>query len=315
MTTDEGGRNRTSPHILIFTPTWVDEATGEDAVAPECEASIKSQALRGGEFDWHVTTDNPFPIGNHGNVLHQYQQAREYFLLGRWDALLTVEHDNVLPDSGAVQRLLDTPGDVIYAPYRLRHGNPVLSTWQYIGDRNLGMSLSNYKNELDAARRAVIYRVCGVGMGCTLFWRNVVERIPFEGTTARNASPDLHFARVALQQGWKSFGRFDVPVLHYSEGHWLHPYRNEGINMRYLALQTINIMVNSNAVKLVEGQEIELDPEPAQEWMRAGYLTPIGVPAPAEPAQSAIEAAVVEPLETADAPAQLKKRKRKAGVA
>jgi len=292
-------------HVLIFTPTWVDEATGEDAIQPEVEAAIKSQALRDGEFDWHVGTDNPHPIGDHRNVLHQYQQARDYFLHGIWDTLLTVEHDNVLPDSGALQRMLDTPGDVIYAPYRLRHGNPVLSTWQYINDRNLGMSLSNYKNEMRQARQTIVHRVCGVGMGCTLFRRAIIERIPF-ASTERNDLPDLTFARMALQQGWKSYGRFDVPVLHYSEGHWLHPFRNEDINMRYLALQTVNVMVNSTAVQFVEGQEIELDAEAAHDWLRAGYLQAIGVPEP-------IEAAVIEPPEAAIAPAQAARKKRKTG--
>src|SRR5512139_1695515 len=156
--------------ILIYTPTWIDPATGDDAIKPECEAAIKAQQLRNDcEFDWHVTTDNPFPIGDHRNVLHQYRQAREYFLHGKWNALLTIEHDNVLPDPDAVQRLSDTPGDVVYAPYMLRHGKPALNTWQYIGDRNLGMSLSHYPRELRNARRSIVWRVSGAGMGCTLF--------------------------------------------------------------------------------------------------------------------------------------------------
>src|SRR5512139_4003893 len=139
--------------ILIHTPTWIiDEATGEDAIHDECTAAIKSQVLNDeNEFDWHVTYDNPYPIGDHQNVLHQYQRAREYFLAGSWDALLTIEHDNVLPDTGAVQRLLDTPGDVVYAPYTLRHGHPVVSTWMYVNDQNLGMSLTLHPRDLRIA--------------------------------------------------------------------------------------------------------------------------------------------------------------------
>jgi hypothetical protein len=300
--------NVSTARLLIFTPTWIDAATGEDAILPEVEAAIKAQ--QGIEFDWHVTTDNPYPIGDHQNVLHQYQRAREYFLHGKWNALLTIEHDNLLPDAGAVARMMDTPGDVIYAPYLLRHGNPVLSTWQYINDLNLGMSLTNYPRELRRARQENIHRICGVGMGCTLFRRAVLEQIEFGPTAKRNQSPDLDFAKKALHHKFMSYGRFDAPVLHYSEtGRWLHPWKDGQSTMRYMALQTVNIMVDSNALPLVEGQIVELDPNTANDFVRAGYLEPIGVPDKVE-----IEAAVLEPAETADAPAQQKRLKRKAGA-
>src|SRR3972149_2334536 len=107
------------------------------------------------------------------------------------------ESAHALPDPGAVQRMLDTPGDVVYAPYLLRHGWPVLSTWQYINDRNLGMSLSNYRDEL--------------------------ERIEFGPSAASNPSPDLGFAEAALRAHFVSYGRFDVPVYHYARGRWLDP--------------------------------------------------------------------------------------------
>src|SRR3972149_4864281 len=76
------------------------------------------------------------------------------------------ESAHALPDPGAVQRMLDTPGDVVYAPYLLRHGWPVLSTWQYINDRNLGMSLSNYRDELERAVRQGGWRICGAEGEC-----------------------------------------------------------------------------------------------------------------------------------------------------
>jgi hypothetical protein len=314
MLADEGrdvasnvSTERSSARLLIFTPTWLDPQTGEDAIAPECAAAIKSQA--GIEFDWHVTADNPYPIGDHRNVLHQYQQAREYFLGGKWDALLTLEHDNVLPDSAAVRRLVETPGAVIYAPYLLRHGHPVLNLLQYINDRNLGMSLSRYPRELQNARRDVVHRVSGTGLGCTLIRREALERIPFEATGKHNPAPDMSFSRSALRQQLVMAGRFDVPVLHYSNGHWLHPWKNGQSKMKYMALQTMNIMVDGNALPLTEGQIVDLDTNAANDFVRAGYLQPIGVPDKVD-----IEAAVIAPAETADAPAQQKRLKRKAGA-
>ena len=303
-------------HILIFTPTWlVDYHTGEEAFKPECEAAIKSQVLRDDcSFDWHVTVENPHPIGDYRNVLHQYQQAREYFLHGRWDALLTIEHDNVLPDRGAVQRLLDTPGDVVYAPYILRHGRPSLSTWQYISDRNLGMSLSMYPRQLRHARRNVIWRVCGAGFGCTLIRRHVLEQVEFSGATPRdkNHCPDLRFARDVLHAGFVSHGRFDVPVLHFSEGKWLHPFGEMSVKMNYLALQTINVFIDGTPLHLEAGTVYDLPVATGSELARAGYAQPEQLTTEMSAAETPapIEQAVIAPAEVADAPAQAQARRR-----
>jgi hypothetical protein len=218
--------------VLIFTPTWLDPKTGEDAIRPECEASIKAQVFD--EFDWHVGTDNPYAIGDYRNVLHQYQAAREWFL--NWgdcesipyEAMLTVEHDNVLPDPGALQRMFDTPGDVIYAPYMLRHGARFLNTWTYENDRQLGEPLNHHKLEFLQALVDVVYRVSGAGFGCTLMRRAVLEKIEFTPPAGNddNWVPDLRFAKACLAAGFVANGRFDVPVGHFDEeGRLLQPWR------------------------------------------------------------------------------------------
>jgi hypothetical protein len=283
--------------ILIFTPTWIDPATQETAIRPECEAAIKAQVLRDGEFDWHVTWDNPYPIGDHRNVLHQYQQAREWFLKGSdcegrpYDALLTIEHDNVLPDPDAVQRLLDTPGDVIYAPYLLRHGRPMLSTWQYVNNRSLGMSLTQHPRELRQARKNIVWRVCGCGMGCTLFRRPIVEAIPFEHSSPRNPCPDLGFATRALQAGFTSYGRFDVPVWHYTNGGWLHPFKEVKM-LKYLARTTVRVSSCGRIIQLTAGKEVELSDEEAADVGRCGFIE--AMPEPGVPAQAPLPMGEVE---------------------
>jgi hypothetical protein len=270
--------------LLIFTPTWVDPATGEEAIKPEVEAAIKGQI--GVDFDWHVTTDNPYPIGDYRNVLHQYQQARDWFLRSHahggqpYDALLTIEHDNVLPDPEAAQRLADTPGDVIYAPYKLRHGSKCLNTWQYINDHNLGMSLTNYPRELRRARQENIHRVSGAGFGCTLIRRHVVEAIEFTGQTPRdkNWCPDLRFAEDCLRRQFVANGRFDVPVLHWDETRWVHPFEDRRNRVaKYLALESMNAMAAGRFVRLAQGAEIELTDEEAAELARIGAVEAVPI--------------------------------------
>ncbi len=307
--------------LLIFTPTWIDPKTGEDAVHPACEASIKMQV--GVEFDWHVTTDNPWPVYdehgdrvyNYGNVLHQYRQAREWFLQAHdragnpYEALLTVEHDNVLPDPDAVQRMMNTPGDVIYAPYLLRHGQKILSTFQWINDRNLGMSLSNYPHELRQARAAVVHRVSGAGFGCTLIRRHVLTEIQFTGASDRdqNECPDLRFAEDCLRRGFRSYGRFDVPVMHYDDGYCFHPFqsRRNGVN-KYTAQETVRALAAGRIVQLTKGGEIELTDEEAFELSRVGYIDPSTIPSRAVRPPVTLREAEEEPVLPAEEPPVLK---------
>jgi glycosyltransferase involved in cell wall biosynthesis len=267
--------------VLIFTPTWIDPHTHEDAIKPEVESAIKSQ--RGVDFDWSVTADNPYPIGDYRNVLHQYAQAREYFLHGKWDVLVTIEHDNALPDEDALARMLNTAADVVYAPYMLRHESRTLSVWQYINDRNLGMSLSHYKQELRQARAEVVHRVSGTGFGCTLIRRHVVEAVPFTGATDhdQNWCPDLRFSEDCLRRHFVSMGRFDVPVLHWDRdrGEWLHPFMTRRNSVqKYIAQETVRSFAAGRIVQLTKGGEIELTEEEAIELSSVGYIDPSQIP-------------------------------------
>ena len=256
--------------LLVFTPTY-DYPDGTPAMAPECGAAIQSQQVNA-TWDWQIGRHNPFPGVDHRNVTAQYQEAQRMVLAEGYDALLTVEHDNVLPDSDAIQRLLDTPGDVVYAPYVLRHGVAVLSTWQYSGDRNLGESLTLHPAELAKARAAIVWRICGVGHGCTLFHRHVLEAIQFRSGPDRQYAPDIPFAQDALKLGLISMGRFDVPVLHRQNGDWLHPFQSIGLK-RYYCRVTVNALAEGQMFRLVQGEYIEMTPSQAYDLARAGFIT------------------------------------------
>ncbi|MBK8772646.1 MAG: hypothetical protein IPM06_19775 [Rhizobiales bacterium] len=277
--------------ILIFTPTY-DYPNGDPAMAPECEAAIRTQQMAA-DWTWTIGRHNPFPGSDHRNVLAQYQQARQVMLDGGYDALLTIEHDNVLPDDNAVQRLLDTPGDVIYAPYVLRHGVHVLSVWRYSGDFNIGESLTLHQDELAHARRAVVWRVSGVGMGCTLFRRHALEQIAFRPGQGNSYAPDIPFAQDALRLGLISNARMDVPVLHRQNEDWLHPYMTIGLKKYFCRVNVNALATDGERFTLVQGTEIEMLPSQAYDLVRAGFLTIFDQHLLA--AQAEVEAATAEP--------------------
>lgn len=263
-----------SARILVFTPTWIDPATSEDAIRPECAASIQAQCLddRGvTDFDWHVTADNPFPVGDYRNVLHQYQQARAWFLNSpRYAALITVEHDNVLTDEETFQKMWRTPGDVIYAPYRFRR-SPLMSTYRYSGDQCLGDSLSLHPRDLNRAITIGIYRVSGAGFGCTLFRRSVLEAIEFRASLPTNPCPDLGFAEDALHAGLVSTGCFETPVLHLDGRSILHPWIEEEAET-FIAKRSKAVLVEGRVIRLRTGQPVTLAVREADLLLQAGYV-------------------------------------------
>ncbi len=258
-------------NLLIFTPTWVlpDRSL---AIHPDCQASIRAQQIDG-HADWIVGTDNPYPAGDLRNVLHQYQVGRDQFLASDADALLIVEHDNVLPDPNAAHRLYHTKADVVYGCYMLRHGSNVLNIWRYEGNRNLGQSWSLYPEQLRTLRDlAPTVRVSGVGFGCILIRRRIVENYPFRAGDPKTEAPDIPFAQDVLRAGITSLARMDVLCDHYHEGVKLTPFAGANQPMvKVRAQQTVNVLVDGQVLKMVQGGVYDVPKGDAGELMRAGY--------------------------------------------
>jgi len=314
--------------LMVFVPTWLVDGqrpgTGT-AVHPLCSEWLEAQASDA-DCTACVGTDNPYPVGDHRNVLHQYRKAQAQFLAGPYDALLTVEHDMVLPDMNAVQRLLDTDGDVVYGVYLLRHGLRLLSAWRYDNDRNVGMSLSNYPAELHEARSTGAWRVSGVGFGCTLFRRHVLEKIAFrDGGDGVQWAPDIPFAEDALREKFVSVAQFSVLVVHAENDNLLWPFGVDGMETeRYTARETINVMVPGGArgasvLKMVKGEAYDLTPDQAHGLVLMGLVDMFDAPVAAALAAEAGEPIEDETLgagsarapETTEAPANRRRRGEK----
>lgn len=129
------------------------------------------------------TTDDVYQA-----VTDKYNRAREQALSGGYDALFCVEADMLIPPD-ALAKLVSVGADVAYGLYCWRH-DPATGMWSaypVVGPTK-GYSLSHIKDEARACWGRVAI-VNGVGLGCTLIRRRVLEAVPFrhaEGGVTRN---------------------------------------------------------------------------------------------------------------------------------
>lgn len=285
--------------LLVYTPTF------GDGLRPECRASVEAQ-VTSHEWEWVVDGDDPFPAPDHRNVLAKYQRARRRVLEGDYDALVTVEHDMVLPPNALELLAGTTEAGVVYAPYVLRHGSFTLNTWQYAGVNNLGMPLTLYPQELAEYRKRGVGRICGCGWGCTLIWRWVLHNVPFHDGNGTNPPGDIQFAVDCLHAGVVSYGRFDAPCGHFDdEGRLLMPYDDTPIMARVEALQDVTVLVGGQPLVMRKGFRYSCTRIEAYELSRAGYVF-VRLTEPETAPE--IERAVIEAPEQATLPVQRKRR-------
>jgi hypothetical protein len=255
--------------VLVYIPTYAD------AMQPETLQSVKAQDY--GQMTIEVGRHNPYLNDKSANILAQQERARAMTLDGGFDALVFVEHDMQVPAHG-IRTLYETDAPVVYGVYLFRHNQYMLSAFRYDNDRNIGMSLMQYPAELEQARRAKEWQVSGVGFGCTLVRRDVLERIPFR-LTESDPYADMVFARDCLHAGVKQIARFDVPCLHYDPEvmRWLDVGRDMlGTLAKVKALQNVNVAPRGVLHRLEIGNEYELPSSDVYDYKRAGFVEVIG---------------------------------------
>lgn len=124
---------------------------------------------------WFTANDNPFDRP-YENILHQYTKARDRALTGGYDALFTVESDMIVPPD-ALQSLLACESGVAYGLYVFRHTRHNWSAYTSIAERS-GRSISEDAYWAKAVW-GTVQDVSGVGLGCTVIRREVLESVPF----------------------------------------------------------------------------------------------------------------------------------------
>ncbi len=146
-----------------------------------------------------VASDGRFEPGGRANILYNYRKARKAALEGGYGALLTIEQD-IIPPSDTIARLVTAEADIAYGLYAFRTSRPVLNAYRWVmNDGWPDESLSLHPAELRKAWGGII-RVTGLGLGCTLIRRHVLERIDFQPLDTAHC--DWALARDALRRGY-----------------------------------------------------------------------------------------------------------------
>lgn len=148
------------------------------------------------------------------NNLKKMNQARKLCLEGDYDYLFAVEADMIIPKT-ALERLhlVLRDADIAYGFYCSRHSS---RRWLIFDEEGLEMSESLRKKVL--ANWGKVIPSWGMGFGCTLIKRKVLEEISFR-IEEKGAAADAYFARDARVKGFVQ--KHDLGVIC---GHITQPY-------------------------------------------------------------------------------------------
>lgn len=157
-------------------------------------------------------------------IAAQYNEARRLTLEGGYDALLTVECD-MLPPPNAIRRLSRAGADVAYGLYILRRPPWEWSAYSVV--QGMGAWPLSQVPERAAREWGEVVDVDGIGLGCTLIQRPVLERLRFraDGLLHQDGNRsycDWYFASDARDAGFTQ--RCDTAVVC---GH-VHPADADG---------------------------------------------------------------------------------------
>lgn len=144
-------------------------------------------------------------------VTAKYEQARQMCLDGGYDAMWTAEYDMVMPRD-ALTKLAAVDADIVYGLYAWRWRPHWWNAYVYM-DEEAGVSLSQMpKRARDAWGQQV--EVVGVGHGCTLIRRHVLETVSFHRDG--QACADWYMALDAREKGFRQVCDTSIVCGHMS---------------------------------------------------------------------------------------------------
>lgn len=193
---------------LIFCPTGPDQYGWA--------ASIRSIKALEGDYDLMLSSDNP-RYTDADNILYNYRLGRQFCLEGDYGALLTVESDIIVPPD-ALSRLLEVEGaTVVYGLYCFRRPD---YEWNLHRKGPPGRSRVFIARSFSRRGEGRLFYgrvsdVGGLGLGCTLIYRHVLEKINFRLDLARsNLGCDYWLAQDVHAAGFPQKGHAGVVCGH-----------------------------------------------------------------------------------------------------
>lgn len=167
-------------------------------------------------LQWPTQLDYFMPSGGDtsaDSIWRKYEEARRAALVGGYDALLCAESDMLLPVD-ALEKLAAVGTDITYGLYCFRR-----PPYQWnITTRLDRFSYRFLSDDPDSAAKAWgrVIQCEGVGQGCTLINRKVLETLPFR--YAPDALVDHLIALDAKTYGFKQAVDMSVICGHMVEG-------------------------------------------------------------------------------------------------
>jgi hypothetical protein len=167
------------------------------------------------------------------NIAAKYIRARQIFLAGDYDSLLTIESDHIIPPD-ALLKMSEVDADIVYGLYCSRPDKRHLWSLR----QGVDTGLKSYSPEFMQSAWNRVVPSDGIGTGCTLIHRKVLEAIQFHGDKMYH---DWNLAKEAKAAGYRQAHDCRVIVGHIlAPGHvvWPDPkktYKILTINKRVYA--------------------------------------------------------------------------------
>lgn len=225
------------PKILIFTPIY----NGKDYCLDEFIENCKTFSYPNYE---HIIVDNSNDQGKYflklkrklkgtnikvlrvlpGNTTREalaraQNRARRYFLEGDYDYFFSLESD-IFPRHNIMERLLLHGLDVVGGIYMIgfEHNNtrvPCITVdWKNEKTNTYGTRLISQEEAYENYINKGVKEVAAGGMGATLIYRPVLEKIKFTYIPGHRGHSDVFFCNDAKRLGYKIFCDTDAFCQH-----------------------------------------------------------------------------------------------------
>lgn len=151
----------------------------------------------------------------------KYIWAQKLFLSGDWDAMLTVEYDMLLP-ADTLAKLASVDADIVYGLYCNRPSGR--HTWMLRVGEDISPAKAHYPPEYMRSVWGKVVPSDGLGMGCTLIHRRVLEAVTMR--YSEQLGNDYFLAKDARAAGFVQKTDCRVQVGHILEpgkAVWPHP--------------------------------------------------------------------------------------------